>query len=112
MTAPKILIIDDDESVRLLVASALNKGYLISMAADGAAGLAQIRSTRPDAVLCDIVMPGIDGFEVLRRVRADAANAALPFILLTSAGDRDNLRRARRSGANDVLSKPVKRVLR
>jgi len=110
MTAPKILIIDDDESVRLTVANMLNdQGYLISMAADGEAGLAQIRGSSPDAVFCDLVMPGMDGFEVLRQVRADAATAGLPFTLLISVDDRDYLRRGMRPGADEYLSKPVRR---
>lgn len=108
MTAKKILIIDDDESLRLLVAYALKvEGYLISMAADGAAGLAQIRHKAPDAVICDVVMPGMDGFEVLHNLRAGAATASLPVVLLASAGDREQVRLGAGASADDVLAKPI-----
>ena len=110
MTSASILLIDDSESVLTLVARMLERGgFTVATAGGGADGLAKIRSTRFDAVFCDIMMPDIDGFEVLRQVRAEAATATLPFVLLTSMDDRDSVRRGMRLGADDFLTKPVKR---
>jgi len=84
-------------------------GFEAKSAVGGGQGLEKMRSEAPDAVVCDVNMPDIDGFEVLKRVRDDAATVGLPFILLTSADDRDNVRRGMRLGADDFLSKPIKR---
>src|SRR5262249_12796701 len=80
----------------------------VAVAADGAEGLARIRSDVPDLVICDVQMPLMDGFATLESVRADASTATLPFVLLTALGDRDNVRRGMRLGADDFLSKPVR----
>jgi len=110
MAAKRILLIDDDENMLLVIARFLTgAGFQVIPASGGHEGLAKIRSEVPDAVLCDVKMPDIDGFEVLQRVRADGETVAIPFILLTSADDRDNVRKGFRLGADDFLSKPVKR---
>src|SRR5205823_7325021 len=76
-------------------------------AADGRAGLALARAQLPDLILCDVMMPELDGYEVLRQLRADAATAAIPFIFLTARGDRSELRAGMNLGADDYLAKPV-----
>jgi class 3 adenylate cyclase/CheY-like chemotaxis protein/tRNA A-37 threonylcarbamoyl transferase component Bud32 len=104
----RVLAIDDDPSMRHLVSHVLNgAGYAVEVAADGVAGLERIRASRPDLVVCDVQMPGMDGFEVLNCLRGDAATAALPFVLLTVLADRDSVRRGMRLGADDFVSKPV-----
>ena len=106
----KVLIIDDDESILLAVSRVLTvSGFDAVSAPGGETGLEMIRSAQPDAVVCDVNMPDMDGFEVLRRVRADPATVSLPFILLTSADERENVRRAMQMGADDFISKPFKR---
>jgi class 3 adenylate cyclase/tRNA A-37 threonylcarbamoyl transferase component Bud32 len=111
MTArKKILLIDDDESILLAVSRVLTvSGFEAVTAPGGTAGLEMIHSVQPDAVVCDVNMPDIDGFEVLRRVRADPASVSLPFVLLTSADERENVRKAMQMGADDFISKPFKR---
>ena len=106
----KILLIDDDESILLAVSRVLTvSGFEVVSALGGLQGLEMSSSAQPDAVVCDVNMPDMDGFEVLRRVRADPATVALPFILLTSADERENVRRAMQMGADDFISKPFKR---
>jgi len=106
----KILLIDDDESILLAVSRVLTvSGFEAVSASNGEAGIEMIQSAQPDAVVCDVNMPGIDGFEVLRRVRADPSSVSLPFVLLTSADERENVRKAMQMGADDFISKPFKR---
>ena len=106
----KILLIDDDESILLAVARVLTvSGFEVVSAPGGVPGLEMTRSAQPDAVVCDVNMPDMDGFEVLQRVRADPDTVSLPFILLTSADERENVRKAMQMGADDFISKPFKR---
>src|SRR5260221_6337919 len=106
----KILLIDDDESILLAVSRVLTvSGFEVVSAPGGVPGLEMASSAKPDAVVCDVNMPDIDGFEVLRRVRADPAMVSMPFILLTSADERENVRKAMQMGADDFISKPFKR---
>ncbi len=106
----KILLIDDDESILLAASRVLTvSGFEVVSAPGGVPGLEMTRSVRPDAVVCDVNMPDMDGFEVLQRVRADPDTVSLPFILLTSADERENVRKAMQMGADDFISKPFKR---
>jgi len=106
----KILLVDDDESILLAVSRILSgAGFSIVTALGGKEALDKIRNEAPDAVVCDVNMPDLLGFDVLEHVRADKATLTLPFILLTSADDRENVRRGMRLGADDFLSKPIKR---
>ncbi len=105
----RILAIDDDPSMLALVSHLLGAaGFAVQIAPDGDSALRSIRAAPPDLVVCDVQMPGLDGFQVLERLRGDAATAALPFVLLTSLNDRDSVRRGMRLGADDFLCKPVK----
>ena len=107
--ALRVLAIDDDPSMLGLVSRMLgHAGYQVDQAANGLDGLAKLRRTAPDLVVCDIQMPGLDGFQVLDHVRGDALTASTPFVLLTSLTDRDSVRRGMRLGADDFLSKPVR----
>jgi class 3 adenylate cyclase len=106
--AKRVLAIDDDPSFLSLVSHVLRRsGFEVEVAADGEAGLARIREAQPDLVVCDISMPGMDGFEVLDRVRGEAATSSLPFVLLTCLDEREHVRRGMRLGADDFLSKPL-----
>ncbi len=105
-----ILLIEDNASLRRNIAQILTlEGYRVLVAEDGIAGLQQARGEKPDLVLCDIMMPGIDGYEVLAQIRADAAMASLPFIFLTAKGGMPDLRVGMALGADDYLPKPVER---
>ena len=103
----KILVCDDDELLTELLQFRLEaKGFDVTVAGDGREALDNIRLARPDAVVLDAMMPGIDGFEVLRRIREDVATRNIPVLMLTARkGERDVVD-ALRLGASDYLSKP------
>ena len=106
-----ILLIEDNASMRRNIAQMLTlEGYRVLDYADGSAALAQARELRPDLVLCDIMMPGMDGYEVLAQLRAQHATASVPFIFLTAKGDVPDIRAGMALGADDYLPKPVERL--
>ena len=100
-----ILVIDDDPVMHdLLRRSLVKEGYRVESAFDGARGLEQARSLRPDAIILDVVMPALDGWSVLTTLKADPEMADIPIIMLTMLDDR-NLGYA--LGASEYLTKPV-----
>ncbi len=104
---PRIHIIDDDPTIRLsteLLLGAL--GFETESSENGTEGLAHLQERPPDLVVCDIVMPGLDGFGVLAAAQQIPRLARVPFIFLTSLTDRDTQRRGMTSGADDFLTKP------
>lgn len=104
----ELLLIEDEDTMRGLTATALElERYTVHQAATGAAGLDMARRHRPDLILCDVMMPGMDGYEVLAAVRADPALCQIPFIFLTAKGEKRDLRLGMVSGADDYLTKPV-----
>lgn len=106
-----LLLIEDNTILRKNIAEMLTlEGYHVIVAADGTTGLDIARTERPDLLLCDIMMPGMDGYEVLAQLRADPATASLPFVFLTAKGDLADLRIGMGLGADDYLPKPVTRL--
>lgn len=104
----KVLIIDDDKIVLNVTEELLRlSGYSTVSAGDGFAGIALASSERPDVIICDIVMPGINGYEVFNALSRNAFTAAIPFIFLTSKDNYDDQRKGMRMGASDYLTKPV-----
>lgn len=102
-----VLIIDDDEDLRIFATKALTRaGHSVIEADSGEAGLHLIEARKPDLLLLDLNMPGVDGFEVLRRLRARESSRALPVIVLTALGDEESARRSFQFGATDFLNKP------
>jgi class 3 adenylate cyclase/CheY-like chemotaxis protein len=105
-TTPTILAVDDNPAnVRLLDAVLVPRGYTVVGAASGPEALELVARRQPDLVLLDIMMPGIDGYEVCRRLRADPATQALPVIMITSSGAQEKVR-ALEAGADDFVTKP------
>ena len=101
----RVLVVDDEYDIRYLVQAALEHCEVLT-AADGPSALALLRHAAIDAVLLDVMMPGMDGFAVLRRIRADEQYKDLPVIMLTAkAGEHDHVR-AFRDGADAYLTKP------
>ena len=101
----RILVVDDEASVRTSLARILEQaGYQVSQAADGRQALHSVALERPDAVVLDIVMPGLDGIEVTRGLRA--ARDSTPVLLLTARGEVADRVRGLDAGADDYLSKP------
>jgi len=100
-----LLLVDDDEAITGALGSFLERsGYHVSIAADGAAALEILAEERPDLVVCDVLMPHVDGREFVRRVRVD--DEALPIILLTQVGESWERSAALDEGADDYLNKP------
>ncbi len=103
-----ILIIEDDEQTRENLRTILEmEGFRALAATNGVEGVETARRENPDLILCDVMMPGLDGHGVLRELRADAGTAAIPFIFLTARGERKDLRMGMELGADDYLTKPA-----
>jgi CheY-like chemotaxis protein len=85
------------------------EGYEVRCVESGAAALAAIADEAPDVLLLDLMMPGMDGFEVVRRLKAGSATAAIPIIMVTALDDDASRARLTAAGVADVLTKPVDR---
>jgi DNA-binding NarL/FixJ family response regulator len=104
----KILIIEDEEQTRKNLATILRmEGHQPLVAADGQEGLEIARREQPDLILCDVMMPRMDGHGVLAALREEKSTAAIPFIFLTARGERQDLRAGMNLGADDYLTKPA-----
>jgi len=102
----KILIVEDDRFLRELIARKLrNEGYDVIEAVDGEEGLKRIKEEKPDLILLDLILPGIDGFEVLAKAKEDLDTAQIPVIILSNLGQREEIERGLRLGAIDYLIK-------
>ncbi len=102
----KVLIIEDDKFLRELISQKLSKeGYDVIEAIDGEDGVKKIKESKPDLVLLDLILPGIDGFEVLKRAKEDAVSAAVPIIILSNLGQKEDVERGFKLGAVDFLIK-------
>ena len=105
-----ILIVDDNASAReTLLAMLESENYQIEQAKDGFQTLQMLQYIKPDLILLDVMMPGMDGFETCRRIRATPELAEVPIIILTALDDRASLLQGIEAGADDFLSKPVDR---
>jgi len=104
----KILVVDDDPINRDILASfLLNEGYDVLCKEDGESALKAMPSYLPDLVLLDIMMPGIDGFEVTSRLKSSKEYQHIPVVLQTGLDDRDSCLRALNLGAEDYITKPI-----
>ncbi len=102
-----ILIVEDDTIIRSNLAVILSEaGYETLTAPDGLQGLAAAIEYLPDLILCDLMMPGLDGFEVLDALRKRSTTASIPVIILTALDENSTTRRAMSLGADDYISKP------
>jgi len=104
-----ILVIDDDNEIRSVVVTTLaQSGFSVREAKDGRVGIQMILAQKPDLIVCDVRMPGMDGFRTLSAIRKFPATAAIPLILMSGSNsmDRDGFRRGMVSGADDFLLKP------
>jgi adenylate cyclase len=107
--ATRVLVVDDHPTnIKLLDATLTPRGYEVRGAGSGEEALAVLAEGATDVVLLDIVMPGLDGYEVCRRIRADRATAFLPVVMVTASGDEEKIK-ALEAGADDFLTKPIDR---
>jgi len=103
--APRVLVVDDEENIRYLLVSALNHaGFEVAEAQTGRAALESIRLFRPDAVLLDVMLPDLDGFEVCRRLRSEGDRTAVIF--LTAHDATEEKVRGLTLGGDDYVTKP------
>ncbi|MBO7181335.1 MAG: response regulator transcription factor [Kiritimatiellae bacterium] len=102
-----ILVVEDEESIRTLIALNLQAaGYTVEEAKDGTQALEKVKSVKPDLVLLDWMLPGLDGLDVLRSLKADPAFATLPVIMLTAKSEEHDIVLGLEMGATDYITKP------
>jgi CheY-like chemotaxis protein len=103
----KILVIDDRDAIRCGIATTLaTAGYAVREATDGRDGIVKVLAERPDLILCDINMPGMDGYRTLEAIRKCPGTADILFIMMTGSVVQSEFRRVMNCGADDYLSKP------
>ena len=105
----KILVIEDDRAIRGAIADILDlEGYHVLTAEDGITGVKMAREELPTLIICDIMMPFLDGYGVLAQLRKAAETATIPFIFLTARTTQDDVREGMNLGADDYLTKPFR----
>ncbi len=101
-----ILIVEDDKFLRELISRKLAcEKFRIEEAIDGEEGLKKITESKPDLILLDLILPGLDGFEVLERVKDNPSTSSIPVLILSNLGQRDEIERGLKLGAVDFLVK-------
>lgn len=106
----KILVIEDQPQMRKNLVIILEmENFQVIAAENGRQGIELARQEKPDLIICDVMMPQLDGYGVLQALRSDGALATTPFVFLTAKGDKIELRKGMNLGADDYLTKPVQR---
>jgi len=102
-----ILIIEDDDQLSANMALILTmEGYQVRVAGDGATGLTMMTRKKPDIILCDILLPEMDGYEVFKRIKSNPLLAKIPFLFISALNERHQIRCGMMHGADDYLGKP------
>ncbi|QIF04613.1 response regulator transcription factor [Roseimicrobium sp. ORNL1] len=103
-----ILLIEDEPQMRSNMRTVLElEGYHVQAVSNGRLGIEALRADKPDLVLCDVMMPELDGYGVLALMRSKSETVDIPFIFLTAKGEKADVRTGMNSGADDYLVKPV-----
>jgi DNA-binding response OmpR family regulator len=109
--SPRVLIVDDERQNRQLLEIMLEaEGFVVLTATGGAEALALVAREPPDVILLDVMMPGMDGYQVAAALKGAAATRSIPVILLTSLDDHQARTLGRDAGADDFLSRPLDRA--
>lgn len=104
----RILLIEDEPQMRRNMETVLSmEGFRVISAENGRVGVEKARAENPDLVLCDVMMPELDGYGVLENLRKNESTKATPFIFLTAKGEKPDIRLGMNLGADDYLTKPV-----
>ena len=106
----KILVVEDDRSIQMVLELVLTRVAKceVALATEGPEGLAKIREIKPDLVLLDLMLPGMDGFQICEKVKADDATRQIPVIFLTAQRkDASSIERGLELGADEYLTKPI-----
>ncbi|MEM7309350.1 MAG: response regulator transcription factor [Planctomycetota bacterium] len=107
MSKPTVLVVEDDpDIVELLVYNLQREGFIVHSAADGERGLGLALRRRPEVVLLDLMLPGMDGLEVCRRLRSERDGQDIPIIMLTAKGEETDVVLGLEMGADDYITKP------
>ena len=106
MDKKKILIVDDEPSVRLLVSSMLGKDHIIIEANDGEEAIDIAQSRKPDLIFMDIMMPKMDGYTACNKIKTELVAKAPPIVMLTAVGYELNKKLAKEVGADGYITKP------
>lgn len=111
MSQKKIVVIEDNDDVRENIAEILElSGYEVGVAGDGLAGVKKIKEMMPDLIICDIMMPELDGYGVLHIVQRSPETAGIPFIFLSAKSEKADFRKGMNLGADDYITKPFEEV--
>ena len=109
--ARKILVVDDSSTVTTIISAALRKeGYVVVEAKDGVEGFKQAIAEKPDLIVCDSIMPKMDGYAMFRSIKENPSTASIPAILLTSKASSEDEQRAFEAGFLDFVPKPVQPI--
>ncbi len=105
---PLALVVDDNKiTTKLLNRYLTPAGYIVKEAYDGIECLEKVQEEIPDAIVLDVMMPRLDGYETVKRLKADPRTARIPVVIVTALNDVSNQVKAIESGADDFLSKPI-----
>lgn len=112
MSKKKILIVEDEESLLRLESILLtSKGYDVTGVSSGLEALQAIQQVQPDLILLDIMLPGLDGFEVCRQIKVNPATMDIPVIMVTAKKSGDDMARGEEAGADWYITKPFKSAM-
>jgi len=102
----KILVIEDEKTLRfLIVQTLLQEGFEVEEAIDGEEGIQKLKKNKPDFILLDLILPGINGYEVLSKIKRDSDLESIPVIILSNLGQEEEIKRGLNLGAVDYLIK-------
>jgi two-component system, sensor histidine kinase and response regulator len=106
----RILVIEDDQILREEISSILRfEDFEVREAADGLSGFHAIQESIPDLILCDIMIPNLNGIDLLRKIRSGHETRLIPMVLISALAEKDNIRNGMEAGADDYLTKPFTR---